>query len=316
MKNTGPKPTTASILAPPSPSKLPANVQATAEITRLQSELLQLHLLHRDADEVDFQWRHSAHKKLSERFTQTVRSSAEIGDRERDAVEERNTAVLKSWLEGSSGGAGLNQSRPEVESRATLYGTEEKIQALDVIVSGLWSLGETGGKYSRIMRRFERWVGWVEEAIQLRSQSRFGSGLLALLEAHPADTSSLLDEGQTGSNNSEYDCLFVGGLDDTWKEECAAIYRKLDGWRRTLRDIGDVPEKEQGDADKSSSSALSQILAGCRALVHNMLAELDAMEKIERDAVIVENEWVKKMNREDDTVEDRTQRAGGIWRHM
>ncbi|RYC58727.1 hypothetical protein CHU98_g7474, partial [Xylaria longipes] len=48
-KTLAPKPLTSTFLAPPSPSKQPVNVALTAETSRLQTELLQLSLLHREA---------------------------------------------------------------------------------------------------------------------------------------------------------------------------------------------------------------------------------------------------------------------------
>ncbi|KAJ2906207.1 hypothetical protein MKZ38_002632 [Zalerion maritima] len=299
VKSHAPKPATASYLAPPSPSKLPANVQASAEISRLQTELLQLHILHRDAQEVDNQWRASAKKNLGEKFASTVKSNSDIGDLERDAVEEGNASALKSWLI-YSGDAPTSYGRPRAGSRVS-YEVEGKIQALDSVVTGLWTMGETGGKYSRVVRKFERWISRAEDAMKMRSRGRSGTGMLALLEANPGPS----------MNESGDDGLFVGNIDDTWKEECGTLYRKLDGWRRMLRDIGDLPDVEGMD-----NSALAKTLAGCREMVYDMLAELDSMERIERDAVAAENEWVRKVNREEGIAQEEKRRAGAIWRSI
>ena len=265
----------------------------------MQSELLQLHIIHRDAHAIDAQWRTSAREKLGERFAKAVDDNTGLVAKERDAVEAANASVLKAWLSCNANIPNSDCGRPGAGSRVTHW-MEEKLQALDSVLIGLWTVGETGGKYARVVRKFERWVEKAEEAMEMRSRSRCGSGIFTLLDANP-----------DLNMKDYYNEIFVGGLDDGWKEECAILYRKLDGWRRTLKNIGELPE----DAGMENS-ALGKILTGCRETIHDMLLELDAMESIERDAAAAENDWVKRVNREDDEARDGERRAGGIWRHV
>ncbi|KLU87465.1 hypothetical protein MAPG_06465 [Magnaporthiopsis poae ATCC 64411] len=72
-------------------------------------------------------------------------------------------------------------------------------------------------------------------------------------------------------------------------------------------------DRDDDDQDgQRSSSSLAVVLAACRSLVHDMLAELDGMEQIEREALRQENEWIENMNRDDSN--DDTLKAGAIWR--
>ena len=260
-KTRDPKPLTSTYLAPPSPSKLPANVAASAETSRLQAELLQLHLLHRDAAAVDAQWRDSARQKLGERFARFGDAAAEVAGRERQGLERENVLALRSW--GSGGGL------------------EERIQALDAVVNGIWALSEPGGKYARMVRRFERWMDQVCEVEEARK-----------------DGTCMLQGGQS---------LFVGELDTAWKDDCSGMIRRLDGWRRQFRGMGEPPE----DAGTGKSS-LNRMLEGSQALVHDMLAELHLMEEIEQEALAREDEWIARVNRDDDG--DDTPKAGAVWR--
>ncbi|KAH8894787.1 hypothetical protein GQ53DRAFT_744200 [Thozetella sp. PMI_491] len=272
-KSLAPKPLMTAILAPPSPSKLPANVAASAETSRLQTELLQLSLMHRDAATVDAQWRDSARIKLGGQFKALANENKEVSELERGVLEGRNVKALVEWA-------------------GTRGGLEEKIQGLDVVLSGLWSMGEPGGKYARAVRRFERWADRMSEVLAARDG---GGGDALLLDA----------DGEV---------VFIGELDAAWKDECNGLGRRLDEWWRVLRDIGEVPGRNDGERGASRSS-LETILDASRTLVSDMLAELSIMEQIERDAVAQEMEWIRAMSRGVDEAADAAKaRAGAIWR--
>ncbi|KAK3375334.1 hypothetical protein B0H63DRAFT_482622 [Podospora didyma] len=300
-KSLAPKALTSTFLAPPSPSKLPANVAISTETSRLQTELLQLHLLHRDAAHTRAQWDASAQAKLGQRFHAVSRKEEDVARLLKCEEERRNAVALAAWdLSSSSSGKEL----------------EVKIQALDSMVSGLWGLGEPGGRYARVVRRFERWADRVEEIMAAQRDSEIQLDELALV-AEP-------DDDARG-----------------WKDECAGLVRRLEEWRRRLRELDPPPpplllqqhqaegEQEQEEAaarpsSSSSSSSLEKILAACRCLVHDMLAELNTMEQIEREVVADENAWVRKMNRLGEEKENDDSfwggggenGAGAIWRGL
>ena len=89
-KNLAPKPHPATFFAPPSPSKLPSNIAISAETAKLQNELLQLHLLHKNVVQTENEWRSSAKKKLGARFQSVVESNKDLVALE---VEERATSM-------------------------------------------------------------------------------------------------------------------------------------------------------------------------------------------------------------------------------
>ncbi|KAF4624176.1 hypothetical protein G7Y89_g13995 [Cudoniella acicularis] len=248
-KSLAPKPHPAAFLAPPSPSKLPSNIAISAETAKLQNELLQLHLLHKDADVVGRQWKTSARKKLGTRFQQVVQRNDDLVQLETEETGKVNAVALRKWQEESSPGWGL----------------EEKIQVLSEVVSGVWNLGESGGKYSRIVRKFERWLSRCQ-------------GILAAREK---------DDGF-----GDDDFVFLEELESGWKDDCFNLGRKLEAWKDKLRDLG--------SPDRGSS--LATVVEDYRKLVTGMLAELSVMAQIEGDMVIREKEWIKRMN--DDVSDD------------
>ncbi|KAF6837924.1 hypothetical protein CPLU01_02810 [Colletotrichum plurivorum] len=280
-KSLAPKPLTATYLAPPSPSKLPTNVALSAETSRLQTELLQLHLLHRDLPSVTASWHASARSRLSARHADLGRSSRELSAMESDAAERVNVAALREW-----------DATPPSGSRLTL---EEKIQRLDALLASLWSLDAPGGKHNRLVRAFERWASTLSELEAARAR------------ADDADPSALLD--------ANLEVRFGGGLDARWKDEASALVRRLEGWQAQLQEMQFPGNDADDEQTQPQVSSLKRMLDGCGSLVRDMLAELAVMEDIEAAAVERETEWIKQMNRQgDDGRGSDTPRAGAIWR--
>jgi hypothetical protein len=206
--------------------------------------------------------------KLRERFVATARANQTLTAAESKIVEQANVSAIRQW--GNTGDIGL----------------EEKIQVLDMLLTGIWGLGESGGKYARVLRRFERWVEKMREIEDARTRG---------------DGTALLDGEEV---------VFVGELDSSWKDDCAGLVRKLDGWRRQLRELGEDPD---GHDEAGEPSSLSRILQASRSLVHDMLAELAIMDEIVREALQKEDEWIRGMIDDQDAGDD-TPRAGAIWR--
>jgi hypothetical protein len=264
-KSLAPKPHPAAFLAPPSPSKLPSNIAISAETAKLQNELLQLHLLHKDALQVDKEWRASAKRKLGAKFQSVVDRNEILVQLEVEQTGKINAAALKRWKDLGTPGWGL----------------EEKIQLLDEVISGVWILGDSGGKYGKVVRRFERWLMRYQEIMEARTH----------------------DEGLEDDT-----VVFLEELDAGWKDDCLVLRRKLESWTDHLKNLGTL----------DSGSSLAVVVDGCRSLVNGMMMELDAMTQIERDAISMELEWIKSMNdddHDDDVLDDRdTPVAGAIWR--
>jgi hypothetical protein len=175
-----------------------------------------------------------------------------------DETGKVNAAALKKWKEVSTPGWGL----------------EERVQVLDEVISGVWNLGESGGKYGRVVRRFERWL----------SRCR---GILAARE-----------------NDGDGDIVFVEELNGGWKDDCLILGKKLETWRDQLRGL-ESPDK---------GSSLAVVVDGCRSLVKGMLMELSVMAQIERDVMRREGEWIESMNDDVSDDEKDMPVAGACWR--
>lgn len=121
------------------------------ETVSLQSELLQLHLLHESSVQVCRRWEISAKRSLHTKFEEVASLYGVMLENERAAQEQKN---LQSLLEWSAGGSSL--------------GIVEHIQILSEPLHELPSLVESGGRLQRLVGEFEHWLLWVQDVRSAR----------------------------------------------------------------------------------------------------------------------------------------------------
>lgn len=313
----------------------------SAETGRLQTTLLQLHLLHRDAAAVTAEWHASAKQALAgERLAALAADHAELIQMAGQRAESVNAAALQEWGSQYSENGSFDLT------------LEEKIQALDAVLSGVWSLAgqdhhsdqghghghghgqASTSRYIQVVRRFERWAQQTADLVAARQ------GIDTLEELMDEDESSG-DEGhhQTSSEGKGVAAGFLSNekeplLDAAWHEECATLVHRLEVWQRQLERLGrgasvQTPEEEKQEGHGAQQqSSLHRMLTGCRNLVDGMLDELHMMQQLEHDATEQELAWIRQMNatagasnggRDSLDTQSHVQqpaRAGAIWRVM
>ena len=228
----------------------------------MQAELLQLHLLHRCAGEVDGQFRESARAKLEMRFNEVLNRYEDLVGIEEAQMDRATALVLKQWAGNEKG-----------------VGFEERVQVLDEVVAGLWNLSDPGGKYSRVVRKFGKWMTHVQEVHVRREKGEL-----------------LGEDGEV---------VFISELEDAWRDELRSQSRKVENLKDRLDDLGVVEGK----------SSLATVVNGCMALAKGMMMELDTMKRVENEVVKAEQEWIRSMI-EDASEEEGERTAGAIWRRM
>jgi len=211
---------------------------------------------------VEKEWRVSAKKKLGARFKSVVDRNEALVQLEVKETSKINAAALQKWQGIGTPGWGL----------------EEKIQILGEVVTGVWNMGESGGKYTRIIRKFEKWLSRCQEVLETRD----------------------FEEITTD------DVMFLEELDNSWKDDCLVLGRKLESWRDQLKGIG----------TSENGSSLATTINGCQNLVRGMLMELAVMQEIETNAMRMEIDWIKSMNDEFLHENEDIPRVGAIWRRL
>ncbi|KAI9735659.1 MAG: hypothetical protein M1834_001675 [Cirrosporium novae-zelandiae] len=143
---------TATFLHPPSQAP---DSSVSSYDTRLQAELLQLHLLHRESSQVQQDWDLSARKHFEESFTSLVSFDRKTREAGVQAVEARNLNAVSQWNGGSSD-----------------YQPVERIQRLAQVIQEVSSLTHNSGRYTIFSKQFEEWYMWAQSQIQNRNDSK------------------------------------------------------------------------------------------------------------------------------------------------
>ena len=141
-RKTG-KAATAMFLNPPPGS---VSHSLVPEITSLQSELLQLHLLHQSSAQTSKRWELSTRRSLHMKFEEVASLYQVMLENERAGQEQKNLQSLLDWSAGGS-----------------LTGLVEHVQILSEPLYELPSLVEPGGRLQRLVGEFEQWISWVQE---------------------------------------------------------------------------------------------------------------------------------------------------------
>ncbi|KAI9775280.1 MAG: hypothetical protein M1839_001332 [Geoglossum umbratile] len=134
------------------PGKQPNGELISPETARLQTELLQLHFLHKSSAGVLHAWRQSAEDKLRGRFEEVAQKHRKVAVLERRTQAQLNLRALKEFAHEGRNGQGLG----------------EQIQALGSVIPEIVNVTGAGGKYARLVKGFERWIEWIERIWEAR----------------------------------------------------------------------------------------------------------------------------------------------------
>ncbi|KAF2184745.1 hypothetical protein K469DRAFT_666088 [Zopfia rhizophila CBS 207.26] len=155
-RKTGKAPTS-TFLHPPAPDA--GSHSLPQEIISLQTELLQLHLLHESAAHASRQWELNAKKTLHRQFDEVASMFQVMRDNERSEQERKNILALNEWSSGNAS-----------------FGLVEHIQLLSAPLHELPSMVDPGGRFSRLVDDFDHWITWVEEIWSVREQNPRSAG--------------------------------------------------------------------------------------------------------------------------------------------
>lgn len=223
-----------------------------------------MHLLHRGASQVEAQFRESARSQLEIRFHELGKKCSELIGIQEAQTDRATALILRQWAENEVPG----------------FAFEDRVQVLDEVIAGLWNLSDPGGKYSRVVRRFEKWMNHVTEVHARREKG------------------DLLGE--------DGEVVFLEELEDAWRDELRSQARKVDGLKDKLDDLGVVEGK----------SSLATAVNGCRGLAKGMVMELDLMKRTEGEIMKAEQQWIRGMIEDVESEEESRSTAGAVWRRM
>ncbi|KAL9126320.1 MAG: hypothetical protein Q9217_004604 [Psora testacea] len=120
----------------------------------LQSELAQLHLMHRSAPRVQCQWAESARSHFQRRFDDLSTRNMELKEIAHEQQTLLNQFSLVEW------GQGIPSSQ-----------VAEKVQTLSRSIADLDALLEPSGKYTKVLEVFETWFKQAQRTHSLRKSA-------------------------------------------------------------------------------------------------------------------------------------------------
>lgn len=249
-------------------------------VAALQTELLQLCLLHSSSAKKDAEWRTKSERELQKKYNFIAGDYCSLVQREKEAQRRINLQALEHW----SANVGKNIGRSSFA---------EQIQSFSKLIQEVADLTEPHrGRYVQVTRVFEDWFNRVEEILQSRKKG----------------------------NCSEQDITIgmqelVEPLDREWKGEILVLNTKLELCLRDLQSL-DIWVNDES-LENIQESSLLRIAHSHRALLTSMTEELNAMRAIEAEVVRLERSWttdvIDRLKPRD--VTDATQRTG-LWKRL
>jgi len=222
------KPTKASTLSiiAASPTKLAKTHILSSDMIRLQTELLQLHLLHRTSAETQRQWEDSAESMLHHQYDGVVEGYRVLRFKQSKAQERIDLQALREWEAGH-------------ESRSF----SEKVGLLSRTLQDLGNIDSAGGKFAQVVTSFERWLVMSEGAKELGKRRNFSDAkgtefLESLGEGWRADVVAL--EMRVGSRALDLKRLgqpLEGSSLAYLVEICTTSVMQMSEELRTMREI-------------------------------------------------------------------------------
>ncbi|KAL4884342.1 hypothetical protein BJY04DRAFT_6936 [Aspergillus karnatakaensis] len=217
-----PTPTPASASAEQAASLLPSS---WPEIAALQTELLQLSLLHTSWIQQNGQWESEAEAQLRKKYNSVARDYKANLSVEKESQRKLNGQALHCWLQNSCEHNGQQSFA-------------EQVQLLSQLSQEVYDLSDShGGRYTMAILEFENWLQKVEEVQHARL--------------------SHVEEEAHG--------LFVDPMRREWKEEIDALLMKLELALRQLQSLdilgyGDV-EALRGSALLRTAKNLTELFS-------------------------------------------------------
>lgn len=154
------------------------------------------------------------------------------------------------------------------------WGLEEKVQVLDEVLTGAWKYSEPGSRYSRCVKKFEKWLVTIEDVMDARAKG-------------------------------EQPELEVSALDSAWRDECEGLERKLGLWRQKVRKLGDI---DGNSALASTMSGSRNLVRGMHDQVIGMLRVEKRVRNQEREWIS------RTCDEDSDDDGDVGRSVGGAWR--
>lgn len=251
------------------------------ETIALQTEFLQLYLLHSSSLQQSAELNVAAERQLREKYNEVAASYRTILDDERRIQEQLNLETLDAWSVESASLAEHNHG----------ISFDEEIQSFSRVTQEVAGMTADGaGRYALAVQVFEHWLDRVEYIQRSRENEHDASS-----DAEPQ---------------------YIDSLGSVWRNEVEDLTIKAELCLRELSKMTIFVIDESEFCEKHRSSALVQIAEKHRDVLICMIDELKSMRALEAETVNLEQAWIARAADQVDVEADQGMIRAGIWRSM
>lgn len=263
------KPLSTTLVAPKI-SEVEHLTTSNPETRALQTELLQLSLLHSASTRKEAEVMRASEDSLRKRFNKVGETYRKLRKEEEEAQRERNFHAMNQWY-------------VKANAETNMHGQSfaEQVQILSNIVRAVTTFSDPNhGGYSRVVHQFTMWINEVESIRQTRCADNESNIL------------SSLDNGGSPQR-------FIDPLEHEWKEETTLLTTKVDVYLEELKGL-DIPTVSRGrEEDHNTGSdfddaSLQRFVRDHQVLLELMKEELHTMRAIEAGILTEERRWVSQ----------------------
>jgi hypothetical protein len=208
------------------------------EIAALQTELLQLSLLHSSTWQQRIQWETDAEARLRGKYDSVAKDYRAILDEEKESQRKLNGQALYCWLENSREHNGQQ-------------GFAEQVQLLSQVAQEVYDIADGGrGRYTMAILEFEDWLHKVDGVKKARLP-------------------------HVGGNES---AMFIDPIDRKWKEDTNALVMRLELASRQLQSLDILGYGKVVNFDSSALLRIAKNLDELLTLMVEELSSLRRIE--------------------------------------
>jgi hypothetical protein len=175
----------------------------------------------------------------------------DVGEKEMLSRARRNVVALAAWGAGTP----VEKLDPSAIREEDWGRLGDSIQTLASVIRETTILVENGGRATVAVGWFTEWISDVEEVWRKR---------------------------QEHEHNAEAEVEFVSDMGAEWREEAAAVLRRLSGLRRMLEGL------EKPDA----GSSVAEVMVFLDSLLRGATDEMETVVAIEKQIMGLEKQWI------------------------
>ncbi|KAL3439053.1 hypothetical protein BDV09DRAFT_158043 [Aspergillus tetrazonus] len=242
------------------------------EVAALQTELLQLSLLHQFMQQRNDQWQRDAQAHLRKKYTSVAGDYKAILNEEKELQRKLNGQALHSWF--------INSGEHNGQQRFA-----EHVQLLSQVADEVYGLSDSHGRYAMAILEFEEWLQTVEKIQEARANvGQEGENFIDPIRREwREETNALIMKLELASRQLQ--SLDILGHEDVEALSRSALIRMAKGLGDLVSQMVEelnVIRKIEADCVKSERTRVSQ-----------MAQQLVEMQPIEEPAMPRTGLWTR-----------------------